>query len=242
MMESEIKNEDCLVTMSNMADNSVDCVITSPPYNMNLRIRNGKYCSRQIVKEISTKYDGYSDNLPIEDFYRWQKSVISELLRISPLVFYNIAIVTGSKRAFFRLIGDFADELKDIFIWDKKHGQPSMQERVVNRQSELILAFGRDGISREFKTARFQRGTMSDILQIGRGRKKMKNHGACFPDSLVSVLLENFTKKGDIIYDPFMGSGTTGFVCAQMGRVFIGSEINHKYCQYAQDRINGLLL
>lgn len=45
-----------------------DLVFTSPPYNMNLRIRNGEYCSRQIVDEFSTKYEGYADNLPIDDY------------------------------------------------------------------------------------------------------------------------------------------------------------------------------
>ena len=53
---NKIYHEDCLSTLKKMKDESVDLVITSPPYNMNLRIRNGEYCSRQIVKEISTKY------------------------------------------------------------------------------------------------------------------------------------------------------------------------------------------
>ena len=56
---NKIYNEDCLDTLKRIPDNSIDLVITSPPYNMNLRIRNGKYCSRQIVKEFSTKYEKY---------------------------------------------------------------------------------------------------------------------------------------------------------------------------------------
>mgnify|MGYP001443899180 CR=1 FL=1 len=65
-----IYNEDCQATIKRFKNKSVDLVITSPPYNMNLRIRNGKYCSRQIVKEFSTKYDGFSDNLPIDEFFK----------------------------------------------------------------------------------------------------------------------------------------------------------------------------
>ena len=57
-----IYNEDCLDTLQRMKDGSIDCVITSPPYNMNLRISNGKYHSRQVVKEISTKYIQNSDD------------------------------------------------------------------------------------------------------------------------------------------------------------------------------------
>ena len=101
-----IYHESCLETLKRMDDDSIDLVITSPPYNMNLRIRNGEYCSRQIVKhEFATKYDGFDDNLPIDEFYELHSKVLSELLRVSKLIFYNIQIVTGSKRAFFKIIG-----------------------------------------------------------------------------------------------------------------------------------------
>ena len=63
---NKIYNEDCLKTLGKMENDSVDLVITSPPYNMNLRIRKGEYCSRQIVKEISTKYADFDDNMPID--------------------------------------------------------------------------------------------------------------------------------------------------------------------------------
>jgi site-specific DNA-methyltransferase (adenine-specific) len=123
-----IYNEDCLATMARMPDNFVDLVFTSPPYNMNLRIRNGRYCSRQIVKEFSTKYTGFDDNLPIDDFYRLHSKILDELLRVSKIVFYNIQIVTGSKLAFFKMIGDKADKLKDIIVWDKNLANLHSQE------------------------------------------------------------------------------------------------------------------
>ena len=90
MKLNKIYQEDCLSTLKKMKDDSVDVVITSPPYNMNLRIRNGKYCSRQIVKEISTKYTEFSDNLPIEEYNEFHTNVLKELLRVSDLIFYNI--------------------------------------------------------------------------------------------------------------------------------------------------------
>jgi len=69
---NRIYNENCIDTLRRIPDNFVDLVVTSPPYNMNLRIRNGKYCSRQIVKEFSTKYEGFDDNMPIEEYYEFQ--------------------------------------------------------------------------------------------------------------------------------------------------------------------------
>jgi site-specific DNA-methyltransferase (adenine-specific) len=233
-----VYNEDCLATMARMPDNFVDLVFTSPPYNMNLRIRNGKYCSRQIVKEFSTKYTGFDDNLPIDDFYRLHSKILDELLRVSKIVFYNIQIVTGSKLAFFKMIGDKANVLKDIIVWDKKHGQPAMQKNVMNRRTELILVFEKDNaISRKFDNATFNRGTLDDIWEIRRGKKVNKDHGATFPIELANKVITNFAKAGNIVYDPFLGSGTTALAAKQNGCSYIGSEITKKYYDFAVERL-----
>lgn len=241
MKKDYIYNEDCIKTLKRMEDNSVDCVITSPPYNMNLRIRNGKYCSRQIVKELSTKYDGFSDNLPIEEYYEFHSSVMRELLRVSKVVFYNIQIVTGSKRSIFKMIGEFNENLKDIIVWDKGVAQPAMQKQVLNRRTELILVFESDyPISRQFRYANFERGTLSDIWEIKRGKKISKDHGAVFPEELVGKIIENFTKEGDVIYDPFMGTGTTAVVSKKMNRKYIGSELSKSYIEVSEQRLKNV--
>jgi site-specific DNA-methyltransferase (adenine-specific)/modification methylase len=235
---NKIYNENCLQTLKRFDDNSIDIVITSPPYNMNLRIRNGDYCSRQIVKEFSTKYEGFDDNLPIDEFYELHSNIIRELLRVSNIIFYNIQIVTGSKRAFFKIIGEFSEQLKDIVIWDKGVGQPAMSPGVLNRQSELILIFEKENpISRKFSKYNFERGTLGDIWNVSRGKKIDKSHGAVFPEKLVSTILLNFSKEGDIVYDPFMGSGTTAVVSQKLNRKWLGSELSSNYCELIQKRI-----
>jgi site-specific DNA-methyltransferase (adenine-specific)/modification methylase len=235
---NKVYNENCIQTLERFEDNSIDIVITSPPYNMNLRIRNGSYCSRQIVKEFSTKYEGFDDNLPIDEFYQLHSKIISELLRVSKIVFYNIQIVTGSKRAFFKIIGEFSEQLKDIVIWDKGVAQPAMSSGVLNRQSELILVFEKENaISRKFSKFNFERGTLSDIWTISRGRKVDKSHGAVFPEKLVSTILENFSDEGDIVYDPFMGTGTTAVVSQKLKRKWVGSELSQTYCELITKRI-----
>ncbi len=237
-MDNQIFNESCLETLSRMPDNFLGTVITSPPYNMNLRIRNGKYCSRQIVRELSTKYDNFSDNLPIEDYLKFHCDVIDELLRTSNRVFYVIQIVTGSKRAIFQIIGKYAESLKDIIIWDKKVGQPAIGENILNRQTELVLIFEKDyPISRQFRGAPFKRGTLSDIWRIGRGRSATENHRATFPEELVEKILESFTDPDELIYDPFLGTGTTAVVAKKMGRRYIGSEIDADYFEVANKRL-----
>jgi site-specific DNA-methyltransferase (adenine-specific)/modification methylase len=206
---------------------------------MNLRIRKGEYCSRQIVKEISTKYKGFADNIPIDEYNRFHSEVLRELLRISNLVFYNIQIVTGSKRSIFKMIGEFSDSLKEIIVWDKGHAQPAMQEQVLSRRSELILVFEKDyPISRQFKTATFKRGALDDVWEISRERKKgVQNHGATFPQELVKTILDNFTQKGDVIYDPFLGIGTTAVVSKKLKRRYIGSELSKEYYKICLEQL-----
>ena len=240
---NKIYNESCLETLKKIPDNFIDLVITSPPYNMNLRIRKGEYCSRQIVKEISTKYEGFADNMPIDDYYEFHSEVLRELLRVSNLVFYIVQVVTGSKRSIFKMIGEFSDNLKDIIIWDKKYAEPAIQKQVMNRRTEFILVFENDyPISRQFRSATFKRGSLNDIWQIDRnrnnGKSKDKSHGATFPEKLVATIIENFSKKGDKIYDPFLGTGTTAIVAKKMKRKFIGSEILKDYCKIAKRKLN----
>lgn len=248
MKNNKIYNENCLDTLKKMKDNSIDLVITSPPYNMNLRISNGKYHSRQVVKEISTKYIQnsddrgaieFADNLPIDEYNDFHTKVLRELLRVSDLVFYNIQIVTGSKRSVFKMIGEFSNYLKDIIIWDKGHGQPAMLESMLNRRTELILVFENDyPISRQFrKRGQFKRGKLDDIWLIKKTRSKSKSHAAVFPEELVQKIISNFSKEGDIVYDPFMGTGTTAIVAKKFGRKFIGSEISSDYIKISNLRL-----
>ena len=239
----KIYNESCLETLKRIPDNFIDLVITSPPYNMNLRIRKGEYCSRQIVKEISTKYEGFADNMPIDDYYEFHSEVLRELLRVSNLVFYVVQVVTGSKRSIFKMIGEFSNNLKDIIIWDKKYAEPAIQKQVMNRRTEFILVFENDyPISRQFRSAPFKRGSLNDIWQIDRnrnnGKSNDKSHGATFPEKLVATIIDNFSKKGDKIYDPFLGTGTTAIVAKKMKRKFIGSEILKDYCKIAKRKLN----
>ena len=113
----------------------------------------------------------------------------------------------------------------------------------MNRRTEFILVFENDyPISRQFRSAPFKRGSLNDIWQIDRnrnnGKSNDKSHGATFPEKLVATIIDNFSKKGDKIYDPFLGTGTTAIVAKKMKRKFIGSEILKDYCKIAKRKLN----
>lgn len=237
-----VKYGDALNLLKKMKEDSFDHTITSPPYNMNLRVRGGKYTSRQIVKELSSKYEGFDDNLQMEEYYKWTEQVIKTLLRVTKgYIFYNVQFITGNKRALFKIIGKFNENIKEIIVWDKKHGQPAIASGVMNSQYEIIIVFSKnklDTMQRQFKNAKFSRGTLSNLWSISRGKSKLRGHGATFPNALIKNILLNFTEENDLILDPFMGTGTAGIVSLINKRRFFGIEKIKKYYEFSKDEIS----
>lgn len=238
-MKHVLYNDNCLNVMAEMLDKSVDLTITSPPYNMNLRIRNGKHCSRQIVKELTTKYEDFADNLSMDDYYDFNCKVISELLRVSKLTFYNVQFLTGNKSALYKLLGTFNENIKEFIVWDKVNAQPAIGKGVLNSQFEVLLALSdKDcAISRAFCDSNFDRGTLSNVWRIKSNKKRNAPMGACMPEELVDVIIENFASNNSVIFDPFAGTGTTLYVAKKKGYSSIGSELSPIYYNYALKRL-----
>jgi site-specific DNA-methyltransferase (adenine-specific) len=234
-----IVHGDCRDVLPLIPDKAIDLVVTSPPYNMRTRIRNGEYTTRERGDHFSKKYDGFGDDLSIDDYFELHCSVLRVLLDLSNMVFVNIGIVTGSKEAWFKIIGYFATAIKDIIIWDKGCGQPAMHDSVLNRGYEMLLAFESPvSPGRAFSASQFNRGEMADIWRLGRGNDiDVDGHDAVFPVTLPMTVLKGWTKTNSIILDPFLGSGTTLVAAKNLGRRAIGIEINLDYCKIAEQRL-----
>ena len=115
---NKIYCESNLETMSKMPKGFVDYVLTSPPYNVNT--------------ERIAKYKDFKDDLTQDSYFEQQKELITELLRITKKhIFYNIQMVSGNKIALHKLIGYFANNIKEVIIW-QKIGQPAISEKVFN--------------------------------------------------------------------------------------------------------------
>jgi site-specific DNA-methyltransferase (adenine-specific)/modification methylase len=240
VMKTELHNKDFREVTKDYKENYFDLCFTSPPYNMNLRInqKGDGYCSRQIKKEISTKYSNFSDNLPMDKYEQFLKETISECLRVSKLTFFNIQMITGNKPALFRVMGYFAEQIKEVIIWDKINGQPAIGDGVLNSQFEFILVLSDKAITRRFDNASFERGTLSNVWSIKRERSKIKNHGAVFPESLAKRVFGFFGFEGMKVFEPFLGSGTSA-IAAHYSKAseFVGCEIDAQYFKDAQKRI-----
>jgi len=234
---------DCLEVMKDIPDKSIDMIFTSPPYNMRTRIRNGKYTTREKSEHFSKKYSNFDDALPIDEFYDFHKKCINEMLRISKIVIYNFQIVTGSKEAFFKIVGDFNKDIKDIIIWDKGFGQPAMHEKVLNSSYEFILIMEDDKkCGRVIQNSTFKRGELQNILRINRVNSKIKGHSAVFPLKLAETIIKNFSNENDTVLDCFAGTGTTAIACINLNRNYILIEKEKKYCEIAEKRIKELIV
>jgi len=239
MNNIEMLNVNCMDYMKGLPDNTFDICITSPPYNMNLRV-NGKgdgYCSRQVVKEVSTKYENFADNLPMVDYQKFLSEFIRESNRICRITFLNIQQITGNKPALFSAIGENASILKETIVWDKTRSQPSIAKNVLNSQFEFIFVFGDNPITRQFTQANFNRGTESNVFRIPPTRSHDKNHRAGFPVELPSKILSLVGKPESIVFDPFAGTGTTGIAAMNYGCDFVGCELDESYYNSAVSRI-----
>ena len=235
----QLHNMDCMEYMKGLDDNAFDICVTSPPYNMNLRInsRGDGYCSRQIKKEISTKYSGYDDNMPMDDYESFLIDVMTNILRVSKICFFNIQMITGNKPALFRFMGHFADHIKEMIVWDKTRAQPAIRDGCLNSAYEVILVMGDNPISRRFDGAPFPRGTLDNIFRVPTQPGKIDDHRATFPIHLTDKILKNFSFPGQSVFDPFLGSGTTAISAHYAGLNFTGCEVNPGYFNSAKERI-----
>ena len=239
---NKIYNEDCLEGMKRIPDGSVDCIVTSPPYNFCLRVNGNKYIKRgknEVMAGLPTnKYtNGLSDSLDMDSYFEWQCKCIDEMLRVcSGIVFYNTQMITGNKQALLKIMGRYSESIRDILIWDKKGAEPAMKAGCLNSEYEWIIAFENgDCKGRMFKTLQAGRGEMSNVIRIGKNREN--EHRAAFPVQLPQCLISQFTSPGSLILDPFMGSGTTAIAAIREKRNFIGFELNKEYYDKACKRI-----
>jgi site-specific DNA-methyltransferase (adenine-specific) len=227
-----IYNEDCLQTLSRMQDESVDLIITSPPYNKNhwLRNRSENNGGRRVIA-----YDSISDDMPHDQYVQQQKHVISECLRVlkpTGSLFYNHTDILHKHLTIHpTYVYDFP--VKQVLIWDRTN-TPKLGIEYFMPITEWFFWIKKSKDAKPlFK--RNQMSFMKNIIRIPPDTKN--NHPAPFPLSLANNFLLGCTDEGGVVYDPYMGSGTTAIASVMNNRKYIGSEISDTYCALARKRI-----
>jgi site-specific DNA-methyltransferase (adenine-specific) len=233
---NKIYQEDCMTTMSKMPNDFLDVVVTSPPYNMGNGRKNGR------GKE-SLSYDSYSDDLPLEEYFEQTNKWIQELLRVTKYyIFWNIQEVKGNRGVVRNILNNFNKELKETFIWAKTNPPSSINDNGVSRGYEYIFCFSKDNPDKStFKHCNFSNYNgdyvRNCIIKPVNNDKENKGHSFSFGDWLPKYFINYFSKEGDLIYDPFMGTGTTAKASILLNRNYVGSEISKEYCNIADKRL-----
>lgn len=236
---NKIYNESNLVTMSKMPDDFVDVVVTSPPYNIGKnRLNSGS----------SKKYDNYQDNLSKEDYFNQTKIWIDELLRVTKYhIFWNVQEVIGNKGIVKFLLNNYSDVLKETFIWAKKNPQASIVKTMAGSGFKYIFCFSNDQPEkRSFNHCSFNnrisgQQVYNTIIKPSNSNAETKGHSFAFDDWLPNYFIKYFSKEGDIVYDPFMGTGTTAKSAHIYKRRWIGSELSKEYTEFANKRLKPYL-
>jgi DNA modification methylase len=259
---NKIYNEDCIETMKRMQDNYIDMTISSPPYeklrdyNKNFewnfskfklivgelyrvskdggivvwvvgdQTTNGSESGVSFMQALWFKKIGF--NLHDTMIYEKDGLAFPDTNRYYQKFEYMFVLSKGKPKTINLLC-----DRKNKYIGDTVRGHYRNNDGKLKIKSGVI----NKNISKEY-------GVRFNIWKYGTGWMKsykeeyLKNHPAIFPEQLVKDHLMSWTKENDLVYDCFMGSGTTAKCCIELNRNFIGSEISAEYCEIANRRIN----
>lgn len=230
---NKIINADCMDVLRKLPDSSIDLVVTSPPYNLKNSTgngmkdgRGGKWANAALIDG----YENYDDCMPNEEYAKWQHEVLMELVRIikdDGAIFYNHKwrVQAGLMQDRRDIVYDVP--LRQIIIWKRKGGINFNSGYFLPTYEVIYLIAKKD-----FKLAPHM-NSYGDVWEIMQEQRN--DHPAPFPVELIDRIVSSTT--GQIVLDPFMGSGTTAVVAAGLGRDFIGIEKSAKYCEAAMERL-----
>jgi DNA modification methylase len=246
---NKIFNEDCLQTMA-VLDCKVDAIITSPPYNTS-RVSN----SERARKENEARYDIHLDNKTDAEYLDWSVALFNaydKILKHNGTVLYNISYSSENTDLIWKFVVEIINKTNfttaDTIIWKKDSAIPNnTSHNKLTRICEFVFVFARKNEIDTF----FMNKEVTSVNNTGQKYYENKfnfieaknNDGsnelnkATFSSEFARNLLLLYTKENDLIYDSFMGTGTTAEACIIENRRYLGSELSKAQCEYAQQRL-----
>jgi modification methylase len=224
---------DCISVMKQIPDESLDLVITSPPYNLKNSTGNGMKDGRGGKWKNAALVNGYSnhnDNMPHDEYVQWQRSCLTEMFRLiknDGAIFYNHKwrVQAGLLQDRQDIVSGFP--VRQIIIWRRKGGI-NFNPGYFLPTYEVIYLIAKP----EFKLAP-RANAYGDIWEF---TQEMNNiHPAPFPVALIDRIVSSTLAQ--LILDPFSGSGTTAVAATLSGRNYIGIEISPEYCKLSEQRL-----
>ncbi len=242
----KIYNEDCLFRLSQLPDECIDLVVTDCPYKISSGGDSSHKYTRQptgILSHKRTKHISLSGVLNDKDpvtFVRSGKMFeynnipfeawLPDTYRVLKPNTHCYIMINGRNLKVLQIAAEQAGFVfQNLLVWRKQNATPS---RFYMQQLEFILMLRKGG--ERWINDRGTTNCLSVPNIIGN-----KLHPTEKPVSLMRVLIENSSQRGEIVLDPFMGSGTTAIACIHADRRYVGCEIDPKYYKIAMQRIKG---
>lgn len=246
---NQIIHGDCIEVLGSLPENSVDVIFADPPYN--LQLQNDLYRPNMTkVDAVDDGWDKFGDFQEYDKFTREWLSASRRVLKETGTIW-----VIGSYHNIYRVGAIMQDLgfwfLNDI-VWVKANPMPNFRGvRFTNAHETMIWAQKKKGAKYTFNHHSMK--ALNDDLQMrsdwyiplatGKQRVKMngeKAHSTQKPEGLLYRVILASSNPGDVILDPFFGSGTTGAVAKKLGRHWIGIERDRKYIKVARKRIDAV--
>ena len=244
---NQILHGDCIEILKSLPENSVDCVFADPPYN--LQLRNDLYRpDMSKVDAVNDGWDQFADFKAYDEFTSKWLSASHRVLKDTGTIW-----VIGSYHNIYRvgaIMQDLGFWILNDVVWIKNNPMPNFRGvRFTNAHETMIWAQKKKGAKYTFNHKSMK--ALNDDLQMRSdweiplvtGKKRIKLNGAKAhstqkPEGLLHRVILSSTNVGDVILDPFFGSGTTGAVAKKLGRNWIGIEQDGTYVEVAQKRID----
>lgn len=236
---------DCFKVLKKIEDNSIDCIITDPPYflsNGGITCKSGK-----MIKVDKGEWDKRQE---YDDFFSFNLNWIKESYRV--LKEGGTLWVSGTLHNIYT-IGSIVDSMEDFKIlnnvtWVKTSPPPNLSCRFFTHSTETLLWVRKGKKSKHYFDYLYMKELnggkqMKDVWKIGRAKKNEKlfgKHPTQKPEELIERLILASTKAGDTVLDMFSGSGTTGAACLKNGVKFIGIEQEDEYYRIIKKRLKFL--
>jgi modification methylase len=238
---------DCIAALRNLPSGTVDLVFADPPYNLQL--------GGELLRPNNTRVDGVDDGWDqFENFATYDRFSRAWLAECRRVLKPNGALwVIGTYHNIFRLgtaLQDLGFWLLNDVIWLKTNPMPNFKGTRFTNAHETLIWAARDARSRpifnydSLKAFNDDLQMRSDwLLPICSGAERLRDgagrkaHPTQKPEALITRILLATSKPGDLVLDPFFGTGTTGAVATRLGRRFIGIERDAGYVKAAQERI-----
>lgn len=248
----KIYNEDCLVTMSKLDAESIDVVITSPPYN------NSRNFSEYNIKSGNCRYSEYQDNKTNEEYCDWMVDIFNgydRILKKNGVVLFNVSYGGENPNVMFDMLHSVTSKTKfmiaDMICWKKSSAFPNdSTKNKLTRIWEPVFVMCREDEYKTFMCAkkvvsRSRTGqpfysNMFNFIQAPNNDGANDLNKATFSKSLVLQLLDMYIqdKTDVVVYDSFMRTGTTAVACKEFEVSCVGSEISKAQCEYAEKRLD----